>query len=88
MNITVENKLMAVRQNMLDLLRHQMEVLNSPLGLTDDQLRECYLRQSRVQELREQLQMALSAQQESGSAETGPTLVLSAQSASPEQCLS
>ncbi|MGA8274037.1 MAG: hypothetical protein WB919_20920 [Candidatus Sulfotelmatobacter sp.] len=46
----------AVRREMLYLLGQQMEALNSPLGLTDDKLRECYERQVRVQELREKLQ--------------------------------
>jgi hypothetical protein len=88
MHITAENNLMAVRQEILDLLGQQMKVLDSPLGLTIDQLRECYLRQSRVQELREQLQMALSLQQESGFAETAPTLIPTVQSPSAEHCLS
>ena len=70
MHVTVESDLTALRQEILDLLRQQMYVLDSPTGLTDNQLRECYLRQSRVQELREQLQMALSPQQEAGPAET------------------
>jgi hypothetical protein len=46
----------AVREEILDLLRQQMEALDSPLGLTDSQLSECYERQTRVQELREKLQ--------------------------------
>lgn len=45
----------SVRREMLDLLRQQIEVLNSSSGPTDDQLRECYLRQFRLQELRDQL---------------------------------
>jgi len=48
----------AVRQEILDLLRQQMEALDSPLGLTDARLTECYERQARVQELREKLQAA------------------------------
>jgi hypothetical protein len=52
----------AVRQEMLDLLGLQMEALDSPQGLNDIQLRECYLRQNRVQELREILQAASSAE--------------------------
>jgi hypothetical protein len=52
----------AVRQEILDLLRQQMEALDSPLGLTDTKLKECYDRQTRVQELREQLQTALDSQ--------------------------
>jgi hypothetical protein len=45
-----------VRREILDLLRQQMDALNSPLGLTDEKLRECCERQARVQELREKLQ--------------------------------
>ncbi|MFY9744531.1 MAG: hypothetical protein WA252_16095 [Candidatus Sulfotelmatobacter sp.] len=52
----------AIRQEILGLLRQQMETLDSPSGLTDDQLRECYLRQGRVQELREVLQAASVSQ--------------------------
>jgi hypothetical protein len=83
----VENNLMAIRREMLDLLRQQMDVLNSSLGLTDNQLRECYLRQTRVQELREQLQMALSVQREDGPTEAVHTLIPPARS-SAEQCSS
>jgi len=46
----------AVRQQIMDLLRQQMEALNSPSGLTDELLTECYERQAQVQELRERLQ--------------------------------
>ena len=88
MRPTAENNVMAVRQEMLDLLRQQMDALDSPQGLTDDQLRECYMRQTRVQELREQLQMALSAQQETGLTESAHALIPPAQSASAEQCMS
>lgn len=49
----------AVRQEILSLLHQQMEALDSP-SLTDDQLRECYLRQNRVQRLREVLEAASS----------------------------
>ena len=55
--------IVAVRREMLDLLRQQMESLDSAGGLTDSQLIECYNRQGRVQELREKLQ-ALLAEQE------------------------
>jgi hypothetical protein len=48
----------ALRREILDLLRQQMEALDSPLGLTDARLTECYERQARVQELREKLQAA------------------------------
>jgi hypothetical protein len=54
----------ALRQEILGLLRRQMEALDSPDGLTDDQLRDCYLRQNRVQELREMLQAAAASQEE------------------------
>ena len=55
--------IVALRQEMMDLLRQQMEALDSPQGMTDAQLIECYNRQGRVQELREKLQ-ALSTKQE------------------------
>jgi hypothetical protein len=54
--------IVAVRREMLDLLRRQREVLNSAPELTDSQLRECYDRQGRVQELREKLQAILNWQ--------------------------
>lgn len=57
----------AVRQEMLDLLGLQMEALDSPQGLTDVQLRECYLRQNRVQELREIMQAAANPQSDNNS---------------------
>ena len=56
----------AIRQEMLSLLRQQMEALDSPAGLTVDQLRECYLRQNRVQELREMLQAASVSPERAG----------------------
>lgn len=55
--------IVAVRREMLELLRQQMECLDSPGGLTDSQLIECYNRQGRVQELREKLQALLSEQE-------------------------
>jgi lipopolysaccharide biosynthesis regulator YciM len=54
----------AVRVEILRLLRQQMEALNSPLGLTDEKLRECYERQGRVQELRDKLQAMLNSEQQ------------------------
>jgi hypothetical protein len=48
--------MMAVRQQIMYLLHQQMEALDSPQGLTDEILTECYERQARVQELRERLQ--------------------------------
>jgi hypothetical protein len=55
--------IVAVRREMLDLLRQQMESLDSPGGLTDRQLIECYNRQGRVQELRDELQSLLGEQE-------------------------
>jgi hypothetical protein len=46
----------AVRQRIMGLLRQQMEALDSPSGLTDELLTECYERHAQVQELRERLQ--------------------------------
>ena len=63
-------EMVAVRQEILDLLRQQMEALDSPLGLTDARLSECYARQTRVQELREKLQALSNCERECGSAET------------------
>lgn len=51
----------AVRQEIIGLLREQMETLDSPVGLTDECLSECYRRQERVQELRERLQALAGA---------------------------
>ena len=50
----------AVRQQIMNLLREQMETLDSRLGLSDERLSECYRRQERVQELRERLQALAS----------------------------
>jgi hypothetical protein len=55
-------EIVAVRREMLDLLRQQWEVLNSAPVLKDSQLRECYDRQGRVQELREKLQASLNGE--------------------------
>jgi hypothetical protein len=60
----------AVRQEILELLLLQMEALDSPEGLTDAQLRECYIRRNRVQELREKLQAASKLKREIGSTAT------------------
>jgi hypothetical protein len=54
----------AVRQEMLALLRQQMDALDSLQGLTRDQLRECYVRQTRILELRDQLQAASNPEHE------------------------
>ncbi len=56
--------LAALRQEIVYLLRQQMEALDSPLGLTDARLSECYERQARVHELREKLQAAITAERE------------------------
>jgi hypothetical protein len=45
----------SIREEIFSLLRQQMAALDSPFGPNDDQLKECYLRQLRVQELREKL---------------------------------
>jgi hypothetical protein len=58
-----DENIVAVRGEMVDLLRQQMESLDSPGGLTDSQLIECYNRQGRVQELREKLQALLGTQE-------------------------
>ena len=56
--------LAALRQEIVYLLRQQMEALDSPLGLTDARLSECYERQARVHELREKLQASITAEPE------------------------
>jgi type II secretory pathway component GspD/PulD (secretin) len=61
-------ELVAVRQEILQLLRQQIDALNSPLGLTDARLTECYERQARVQELREKMQALSNASGEAESA--------------------
>ena len=61
-------EIVAVRQEILELLRQQMEALDSPLGLTDARLTECYERQARVHELREKLQAFSSSTAEAESA--------------------
>lgn len=68
MHASVEN-VVDIRNEMLRLLRRQMDALDSPAGLTYEQLRECYVRQTRVHELREMLQSAIAS--EEGSAEIG-----------------
>jgi hypothetical protein len=55
--------IVAVRREMLDLLCQQVECLDSPGGLTDNQLLECYNRQGRVQQLREKLQALLGEEE-------------------------
>jgi hypothetical protein len=57
--------MVAVRREILDLLHQQIVVLNSAPELTDDQLRECYERQGRVQELRDKLLAFLNVEQPS-----------------------
>jgi hypothetical protein len=46
----------AVRAEIMTLLHQQLEVLDSPEGLSRTKLMECYDRQARVRALREQLQ--------------------------------
>jgi hypothetical protein len=58
----------AVRREIIDLLRDQMEALDSPLGLTDERLSECYRRHERVQELRERLQVLAGSEAGTGAA--------------------
>jgi hypothetical protein len=53
----VAEDMMAVRKQIVHLLHQQMEALDSPQGLTDARLSECYERQAQVQELRERLQV-------------------------------
>jgi len=53
-----EDDMAALRREIVDLIRQQMEALDSPQGLTDARLSECYERQARVQELREKLEAA------------------------------
>ena len=62
--------MVAVRQEILELLLLQMEALDSPQGLTDSESTLCCLRQKRVQELREKLQAASKLKQEIGSTAT------------------
>ena len=49
-------EIVAVRAEMMDLLRQQLAALDSTAELSDTILMECYDRQARVQELREKLQ--------------------------------
>ena len=63
----------ALRWEVIDLLRQQMEALDSPLGLTDTLLIECYERQARVQELRETLEAATTAEPEDASTSSRET---------------
>jgi|SRR5579863_8729955 len=57
--------MVAVRREILALLHQQLAVLDSAPELTDDQLIECYDRQGRVLELRDQLQALLAFEQQS-----------------------
>ena len=63
---------MALRAEMIGLLSQQLKALDSPDGLTDSVLMECYDRQARVQELREKLQ-SLDQQQAESSEESKPS---------------
>src|SRR5579872_5943328 len=86
--ITID--VLAVRQEMLDLLRQQMAVLDSPAGLTDAQLRECYVRQIRVQELRERLQAAFDPEPATATeaSPAPPIIIPHATVTESEQCFS
>ena len=46
----------AIRAEIMDLLRQQLAALDSTGELSDTMLMQCYDRQARVQELREELQ--------------------------------
>jgi hypothetical protein len=83
MPATVE-EIAAVRREILDLLRQQMEALDSPLGLTDARLTECYERQARVQELRERLQAATSAHPDVASTSCEASTIAEASSWGPQ----
>jgi len=62
------DELVAMREEILELLCRQMDALDSPQGLTDARLKECYERQARVQELREKMQALSNARGEVESA--------------------
>jgi hypothetical protein len=64
---TGAEEMTAVRKLIMHLLRQQMEALDSPLGLTDERLTECYERQAQVQELRERLQLLADLENETTS---------------------
>jgi hypothetical protein len=64
----VAEEIVAVRQEMLQLLRQQMEALDSPMGLTDVRLSQCYERQARVHELREKLEALSGSEHGNGAA--------------------
>jgi hypothetical protein len=51
-----------LRQEILRLLRAQMQALEQPSGLSDGELLACYRRQERVAALRDQLFTALNSQ--------------------------
>lgn len=74
----------AVRCEILDLLRQQMEALDSPLGLTDARLTECYERQARVQELRERLQAATCSYPDVASTSCAASTLVDASSCGPQ----
>jgi hypothetical protein len=69
-------EIVAVRREIVSLLRQQMEALNSPEGLTDTTLIQCYERQARVQELRETLQAVLDTEGRDGSTPTDESEVV------------
>jgi hypothetical protein len=67
--------MMAVRKQIVHLLHQQMEALDSPLGLTDERLTECYERQARVQELRDRLQALANIDIQTSTAQVRSPLV-------------
>jgi crotonobetainyl-CoA:carnitine CoA-transferase CaiB-like acyl-CoA transferase len=77
----------ALRREIMDLLRQQIEALDSPQGLTDSRLTECYARQARVQELREQLQAATSSHPEVVSTACNASTVAEPSSCEPQATL-
>jgi hypothetical protein len=56
-------EILAVRAEIMDLLRQQLAALDSTGELSDITLMECYDRQARVQELREKLQSSSYAKE-------------------------
>ena len=67
-------EMVAIREQMMHLLNLQIEALDSPLGLNDARLTECYERQARVQELREKLQALSDLTEQEDSRDTTNTV--------------
>ena len=55
-----------LRQEIIQLLRAQMQALEEPSRLSDVELAACYRRQEKVSELRDQLSIALKPKEELG----------------------